>query len=82
MLLAGTGKPDGDLAPQDSLAVELSDGTLRLAGGGERNEGVAGGARAARVGGDGGGLAVGANISLNGHGRQQGAQGTPTQGSP
>lgn len=52
------GKLDGDLAVEDGLAVQLLDGTVGLGGGGHVNEGVADRAGGARVGGDGGGLAV------------------------
>jgi hypothetical protein len=56
--LGCAGELDGDLAVEDSLAVELSDGTLGLGGGRESNEGIADRARGAGVGGDGRGLAV------------------------
>jgi hypothetical protein len=56
--LGSAGKLDGDLAVEDGLAVELSNGTLGLGWGREGNEGIADGARGARVGGDGRGLAV------------------------
>lgn len=59
VLLGGASKLDRDLALKDGLAVELSDGTLGLGGGGESHEGVADGARSARVSGDGDGLAGG-----------------------
>lgn len=44
---------DGDLALEDLLAGELSDGTLSLARGREVDEGVADGAVGARVLGNG-----------------------------
>jgi hypothetical protein len=56
--LGGAGKLDGDLAVEDGLAVQLSDGALGLGGSRQSNEGIADRARGARVGGDGGGLAV------------------------
>lgn len=56
VLLGSASKLDRDLALEDGLAVKLSDGALGLGGGGESHEGVADGARGARVGGDGDGL--------------------------
>lgn len=47
---------DGDLALEDLLARELSDGTLSLAGGREVDEGIADGAVGARVLGNRNGL--------------------------
>jgi hypothetical protein len=51
-------KLDGDLALQDLLARELSNGALSLAGSGQVNKGVADRAVGARVLRDGNGLAV------------------------
>jgi hypothetical protein len=56
--LGSAGQLDGDLAVEDGLAVELSNGTLGLGWGREGNESVADRARSAGVGGDGRGLAV------------------------
>lgn len=58
MGLGSAGKLDGDLAVEDGLAVELSDGTLSLGWGREGDEGVSNGTRGTGVGGDGCGLAV------------------------
>jgi hypothetical protein len=65
--LGGAGKLDRDLAVEDGLAVQLSDGTLGLGRSREGNEGVADGARGAGVGGDGRGLAV-QRVSIGGRG--------------
>lgn len=56
--LGSAGQLDRDLAVEDGLAVELSNGALGLGRGRQSNEGVADGTRGARVGGDGRGLAV------------------------
>jgi hypothetical protein len=80
MGLGSAGELDGDLAVEDGLAVELSDGTLGLGWGREGNEGVADGARGAWVGGDGRGLAV-PRVSLYVL-RHAEKQGPPTPGSP
>lgn len=50
-------KLDGDLAVEDGLAIELSNGALGLRRSGEVDEGVADGAGGAGVGRNGGGLA-------------------------
>lgn len=55
--LGGASELDGDLALENGLAVQLSNGALGLSWGGESNEGIADGAGGARVSGDGGGLA-------------------------
>jgi hypothetical protein len=60
--LWGASELDGDLAVENSLSVQLGDGTLGLSGGREGNEGVADGARGAGVGWDGRGLADEANM--------------------
>lgn len=52
------GKLDRDLALENFLARELGDGTLRLGGGRQVDEGVADGAFGARVLGDGDSLAA------------------------
>jgi hypothetical protein len=56
--LGSAGKLNGDLAVEDGLAIKLSNGTLSLRWCRKGNKGVADGARGARVGRDGCGLAV------------------------
>ena len=81
--LGSAGKLDRDLALEDSLAVELSNGALGLGGSGEGDEGVADRAGCARVGGDGDGLA-GWGVSFVGRmaATSRDGRGPLTQGSP
>jgi len=58
MGLGSAGKLNGDFAVEDSLAVELGDGTFGLGRGRQSHKGVADRARGTWVGGDGRGLAV------------------------
>jgi hypothetical protein len=79
--LGGAGKLDRDLAVKNGLAVQLSNGTLSLRGCRQGNESVADGARGARVGGDGGGLAV-QRVSSGPTMRHARIQTSLTRGSP
>jgi hypothetical protein len=63
VLLRLARKLNGDLAVKDLFAGELSDGTLRLAGGRKVNEGVAYRAFGARVLWDRGGFTEGQSVS-------------------